>query len=108
MATKSKSISSKINELFQQCKWEEARDILERERERNPDSHWVLTQLGVTFYEQLKYRDALKIFVASLNLLSDCPLTLWNLAGTLDSLGKHADAMRIYSWLLQSKRTAEE
>jgi tetratricopeptide (TPR) repeat protein len=103
-----KSLSSKINDLFRQCKWEEARKILQLERERDPRSHWVLTQLGVTFYEQLRYEDALKIFLASLNILGDCPLTLWNLAGTLDSLGKHAGAMQIYTWLLQSKKTADE
>ena len=108
MASKSNGRNSKINDLFQQCQWEEARKVLEREREQNPRSHWVLTQLGVTFYEQFKYEDALKIFLASLDVLGDCPLTLWNLAGTLDSLGKHADAMRIYTWLLQSKKTAAE
>ena len=103
-----KSLSSKIHELFRQGEWEEAREILEGEREKEPRSHWVLTQLGVTFYERFKYEDAYKLFLDSLNILNDCPLTLWNLAGTLDSLGKHADAIRIYTWLLRSKKTADE
>jgi tetratricopeptide (TPR) repeat protein len=103
-----KSLSTKINDLFNQRKWEEARQILELERERDPQNHWVLTQLGVTFYEQFEYNHALKIFLASLNILNDCPLTLWNLAGTLDSLGKPDRAVEIYTWLLQSRITADE
>lgn len=103
-----KNLSSKINNLFDQCRWEEARKILEREREQDPQSHWILTQLGVTFYEERRYGEALKIFQESLILLDDCPLTLWNLAGALDSLGKHNPAIKIYTWLLRSKESPEE
>ena len=103
-----KGLSSKINDLFRREKWDEARTILERERERNPQSHWVLTQLGVTFYEQYRYEDALGLFLASLNIKDDCPLTLWNLAGALDALGRTGEAIQIYSWLLQSNRTSDD
>jgi tetratricopeptide (TPR) repeat protein len=102
------SLSTKVDDLFRQGEWEEAQRILEAERERTPGSHWVLTQLGVTFYERRQYEDARTIFLQSLGIKDDCPLTLWNLAGTLDALGKHSDAMHIYTWLLQCKTTAEE
>ena len=106
MATK--GFSAKINELFEQDKWEDARALLERERKKDPNSHWVLTQLGVTFYEQRKYDEALRIFHASLEIKDDCPLTLWHLAGSLDALGKSAAAMRIYTWILESKTTPND
>ncbi len=101
-------LSSKINSLFCQCKWEQARNILEVARERSPRDHWVLTQLGVTFYEQHKYEDALKLFLASRDIVDNCPLTLWNHAGTLDALGKHTEAMQIYIWLLQSNKSPDD
>ena len=103
-----KSLSSRINDLFHQNKWEEARKILEIESERDPHSHWVLTQLGVTFYEESKYEDALKLFFTSLNIVDTCPLTLWNMAGTLDALGEYARAVQIYTWLLQSTKSSDE
>ena len=40
-------LSDRIDDLFQRCAWEEARKLLEKERQKHPDSHWVLTQLGV-------------------------------------------------------------
>jgi hypothetical protein len=101
-------LDDKVNDLFHRGEWEAARTVLERERERDPDNHWVLTQLGVTLYEQRRYREALKLFLASLKIVPDCPLALWNLAATLDALGRSADAVRIYTWLLQSDKTPEE
>ncbi len=97
-----------INELFRRAKWLESGDLLEREREAEPKNHWLITQLGVTKYEQAQYEDALKLFLASLEIVSDCPLTLWNLAGTLDALGKYTGAMSIYLWLLQANKSPED
>lgn len=102
------SLNAKINRLFGRGDWRAAQKILETEREKDPQSHWVLTQLGVTLYEQRKYEAALKLFLASRRLVDDCPLTLWNLAGTLDALGKHREAARIYTWLLESTATADD
>jgi hypothetical protein len=101
-------LSEKINELFHRCKWEAARKLLEAERDKNPDDHWVLTQLGVTFYEQRRYEEALQLFLESLKIVPDCPLTLWNLAGTLDALGKTTQAIHIYTWLLESNVSPEQ
>jgi len=96
-----------IDDLFRHGKWREARSILERQREQDPANHWVVTQLGVTFYEQRQYAAALRLFRASLKIVPDCPLTLWNLAGALDALGMCAAAVRIYTWLLQSAQSPE-
>jgi tetratricopeptide (TPR) repeat protein len=102
------SLSDRIDALFRQCEWEDARGLLEAEREDDPNNHWILTQLGVTFYEQKRYQEALKLLLESRKIVPDCPLTLWNLAGTLDALGKHVEAVRIYTWLLESKKSARE
>jgi tetratricopeptide (TPR) repeat protein len=97
-----------INDLFQRGEWEKARCLLEMEREKDPESHWLLTQLGVTFYEQGKYEKALRIFLASRKIVDDCPLTLWNLAATLEALGKYTVAVKIFTWLLETEKSAAE
>jgi tetratricopeptide (TPR) repeat protein len=101
-------LSDRINHFFKSSAWLEARKLLEAERKKDPDNHWLITQLGVTFYEQKQYTKALRLFLASQKIVPDCPLTLWNLAGTLDALGKHNSAIRIYTSLLQSKTSSEQ
>ena len=47
------------------------------------------------------------LVILSEAIVPDCPLTLWNLAGTLDALGKYVDAIRIYVRLLESDDSPE-
>src|SRR5437762_3588773 len=102
------NLSHSIDQLFLEGNWEKAQQLLEQERDKAPEDHWVLTQLGVTLYEQKKFGDALPLFLASLRIVPDCPLTLWNLAGTLDALGNPAAAAKVYTWLLGNDRSAAE
>jgi tetratricopeptide (TPR) repeat protein len=97
--------SKRIADFFQEENWAEARALLKRELEKEPENHWLLTQLGVTYYEQQQYKAALKIFLESYKILDDCPLTLWNLAGTFDALGESKKAIAIYTWLLESAKS---
>ena len=95
-------LSDKVNLLFERGKWSQARKLLEAERKKKPTDHWVLTELGVTFYEERRYEEALQLFMASMEIVPDCPLTLWNVAGALDSLGRHEKAVPIFTWLLKA------
>ena len=103
-----KTFSDRINGLFRKSDWKTARKLLEDERENDPKSHWLLTQLGVTFYEQRRYRDSLQLFLASQRIKDDCPLTLWHLAGAYDAIGEHRKAIKTFSRLLQSKTSPEK
>ena len=102
------TFSDKINRLFRENEWDEACELLEAERAKDPESHWVLTQLGVTYYEQRRYKEALRLFLKSKAIVPDCPLTLWNLAGVHDALGKHRAAIDIYIWLLGRAKSPDE
>jgi len=92
-----------IETLFAAEQWKAARARLERERLKKPDDHWVLTQIGVTHYEEKNYVEALELFLQSLRIVGDCPLTLWNVAGALDALGNTRAALRVYTSLVNSK-----
>ena len=101
-------LNGTIDGLVQRGRWAQARKLLERELERDPENHWLLTQLGVTFYEEQRYDEALVLFAAALEIVPDCPLTLWNIAGSLDALGKSARAVPIYTWILRSGKTPDD
>jgi tetratricopeptide (TPR) repeat protein len=102
------TVGKRIDDLIAAEKWREARALIEKSLKREPDSHWLLTQLAATHYEQGHYEKALKLLLQSKDIVPDCPLTLWHLAGTLDALGRHKVAIRIYTWLLESKKTAAD
>lgn len=97
----------KLEKLLRNGDWAAARAMIEEELKESPHDHWLLTQLGVCLYEQRKYKQALKPLTASLKIVKDCPLTLWNLAGTLDALGEQKRALGIYDWILKSSKSAQ-
>jgi tetratricopeptide (TPR) repeat protein len=97
--------SRNLETLLREGSWDAARKIIERELAKDPESHWLLTQLGVTYYEQGQYRESLQPLLSSLEIVPDCPLTLWNIAGALDMLGKPKVAIPIYTWLLRSRKS---
>ncbi len=102
------NVGEQINDLIVSERWEQARALIKQELEKEPDSHWLLTQLAETYYEQRKYKKALALLLKSREIVPDCPLTLWHLAGTLDALAYHLGALRLYTWLLQSQKTSED
>jgi tetratricopeptide (TPR) repeat protein len=103
-----RSLSAQISALFRKSEWAKARGLLEKEQKRNSGDHWLLTQIGVTFYEEGKYGEACRLFLKSLKIVADCPLTLWNLAGTLDATGQPLQALKIYTWLLRTNKSAKD
>src|SRR5207249_9428193 len=101
-------IGKQIDELIQTEQWEPARALIEKALKKEPQSHWLLTQLGETYYEQQQYKKALGLLLRSRDILPDCPLTLWQLANTLDAREHYSEAVSLYTWLLRSKKTAED
>lgn len=104
----SRRIGKQIDELIDAQRWEEAGALIQKALTKQPDSHWLLTQLAETCYEQREYKKALDLLLRSRDILADCPLTLWHLANTLDALGHSSGALRLYTWILRSKKTPED
>src|SRR5438309_778426 len=80
-----KSVTKVIDRLFAQERWADARAVLAKELAREPDSHWLRARLSTTYYEELNYDRALEEVEEARRLAPDCPLVLWEYAGTLDA-----------------------
>ena len=91
---------NRVEDLIAQERWADARERIERELETRPDSHWLLTRLSTTYYEERNYSTALSLALRAYGLAPNCPLVLWDLAGTLDALGNKRPAIDIYQRLL--------
>lgn len=97
-----------LDRLLADGEWGAALRVIETELASDPDNHWLRTQLGVTHYEQRDYREALTQLLMSLDIVPDCPLTLWHVAGTLDALGKPAEAVPVYRWLIGNRTSPDD
>jgi tetratricopeptide (TPR) repeat protein len=93
--------SEAVEALLAAEEWTRARRAIEIELRLSPDSHWLLSRLALTYYEQRDYKRALEIERAALRLAPRCPLSLWGLAGSHDMLGQSGDAAALYLRLIR-------
>jgi tetratricopeptide (TPR) repeat protein len=93
--------SQRINTLFAKGEWAKARALLEKEVLSDPDSHWLLSRLSTTYYEEKDYQKSLDLARQAAALAPVCPLVLWDLAGALDAVGDAEAALAIYRKLIR-------
>jgi tetratricopeptide (TPR) repeat protein len=80
--------------------WTQARRLIRVWLRRCPSNHWLLTRLGLTYYEQRQYRRALLYHRRAMRIAPHCPLVIWDYAGTLDMLGRKREALALFRRLL--------
>jgi len=66
-----------IEDAIQQEDWPTARRLIRAALRREPESHWLLTRLGLTYYEEHNYERALVSDHQAYQLAPRCPLVLW-------------------------------
>jgi tetratricopeptide (TPR) repeat protein len=89
-------MQNKIEILIDQEKWSGARKAILAALKQCPEDHWLLTRLGLTHYEERNYKKALEIEEKAVKLAPNCPLVLWDFAGSLQALERHGEAIKIY------------
>jgi tetratricopeptide (TPR) repeat protein len=93
--------SDKIEALIEIDDWKGARKAIVSRLRKEPQSHWLLSRLALTYYEEFEYEKALEIETQALKLAPKCPLVLWGYAGALDMLGRERKALRVYQRLVR-------
>jgi len=93
-------MSQAIEQSIADHQWDQARQLIEVALVDEPDSHWLLTRLGLTYYEQYDYQRALEIEERAFALAPNCPLILWDYAGSLDMLDRPQEALALYQQLI--------
>ena len=94
-------MSHDIEAAIKRNDWPHARRLVRAELRKKPDSHWLITRLSLTHYEERDYERSLAVLGRAYKLAPSCPLVLWDLAGTFDMLGRHDEAIAIYRRLLR-------
>ena len=89
-----------IENAIRDDNWPQARALIISALKCEPKSHWLITRLGLTYYEQRQYKRALHYSEKALNLAPTCPLVLWDYAGCLSMLDRSEEAIAIYRRLV--------
>ena len=92
---------ARIEALLEKEDWENARKAVLKELEVEQDSHYLVSRLALTYYEQRQYETALHYSQESMKLAPHCPLVLWNYAGALEQTGHEREAIRVWKRLLR-------
>lgn len=93
-------MTDKIERLIAEDNWKGARAAIEAELRDDPECHWLITRLALTYYEEFDYEKALEISMQALAIVPECPLALWDYAGALDMLKRWEEAEQVCSRLL--------
>jgi tetratricopeptide (TPR) repeat protein len=96
----SKAVGKAINEAFDKENWPVARERIVAALEREPDSHWLLSKLSATYYEEREYQQALEYAQKAAAIAPECPIVSWDLAGALLATNDPGAALRIYLRIL--------
>jgi len=94
-------MSDAIERLIDSDDWKGARRLIRGALRKKPSSHWLLTRLGLTYYEEHNYEKALFYESQAMKLAPSCPLVLWDYAGTLDMLGRSKESIAIYKKIVR-------
>lgn len=101
MSNKRASAGESIELEIAHENWGNARKLIKAELRHDPDDHWLLIRLSLTYYEQREYSTALGFSSKALKAAPFCPLVLWNHAGALEMLGRTREALAIYHRLIK-------
>jgi len=94
-------LNDDINRLFEEEEWLKARKLLEKALKKEPTDHWLLAQLGTTYYEERDYEKALELAREARKIVPDCPLAMWGEAGALQMLDGNQEAKNLYKELME-------
>jgi tetratricopeptide (TPR) repeat protein len=92
---------TRIERAIQAANWPKARKLIQNELRQDRNDHWLLTRLGLTYYEEHQYHAALWLAQKALQIAPYCPLVIWDDAGSLEMLGRGGEALKLYRRLLR-------
>src|ERR1700722_16479923 len=90
-----------ISSYFEAENWTGARKVIKSQLKEAPNDHWLLTRLSTTYYEERDYKEALRWAKRAHEIVPDCPLVLWDLAGAYDMGGMPSEAIKYYERILK-------
>ncbi len=96
-----KKTENKIWEYMDREAYPQARKILKNHLKRDKTDYWAMTMVATTYYEEKKYKKALKWSDKAMEINDTDPLVLWDRAAPLEQLGFPEEAIKIWKQLIE-------
>lgn len=96
-----KRTNQHLERLLREGDWPRARHALKAQLVKQPESHWLLTMVGLTYYEQSQFRRALRYARKAAAIEPRCSLVRDKLALTLWMLNQDAEAIGLWKGLIR-------
>ena len=96
-----KNISNILNKYTIEENWAQAKKLLENELKKEPNDHWLLTQISEVYYEMRNYQKAIELSKKAIELAPECPLVLNDHALHLYMHEEDDKAIKIWDKLLK-------
>lgn len=77
-----------ISKAIREERYKDAIKLIRAAQKICPDSHWLWACLSTSYYEQHKYRLAVKYAWNAVNIAPNCPLSIWYYGSALDMVGR--------------------
>ncbi len=100
------NIKLEIQELMEREQWDVARRKLLRKLRRDPDNVILLTFLSEVYFEEGKYKKALKASIKAYSQSSEYPLVLWDYAHALYMNSDFSKSLSTYKTIMSMRPAA--
>jgi len=93
--------SDKLNALFDDNKWQEAKSLLEKEVKKYPEEYFLITSLAKVCYNLKLYKESLKHSVKAMELEPNDVLVIYDYGCALASLDKNSEAIEQWERIIK-------
>lgn len=93
--------SNKLNSLFEEDKWNEAKVLLEKEKKKYPQEYFLITALAKVCYNMKLYTESLKYAEKAMKIEPNDALVIYDYGCALSALDKNKEAIEQWSKIIE-------
>ena len=95
------NFSNKLNDLFEEDKWLEAKAILEEEKEKYPNEYFLVTSLAKVCYNLKLYKEALSYAEKAMEIEPNDVLVIYDYGCALSALDRNEEAIKQWDRIIE-------
>jgi len=96
-----KVFSDKLNAFYDNAKWQEAKELLEREVKKYPKEYFLITSLAKACYNLKLYEESLMYAVEAMKIEPNDVLVIYDYGCSLSALDRNNEAIRQWNKIIE-------